>query len=216
MTLEWTGLTDLALIVAAYGIGCLNAAYYLVRWKTGKDIRTLGTGTAGARNVGRLLKGGWSVAVFLLDFGKGVLVVEAAEVASVNRWTYLAAMLAVVAGHVWPAQLGFRGGKGVATSLGALTAFNPVLPGALAAVVLPLWLMSGSLTFGGLVGFAILLPALALIAGWHAEIVVATAMIGGLLWCTHWKDIRRWRSSRGERSPRGDGQDGAAEKERGE
>ena len=61
----------------------------------------------------------------MTDFAKGVLVVAAAPILSGEGWALIAAIAAVVGGHVWPAQLGFRGGKGVATSLGTLTAFGP-------------------------------------------------------------------------------------------
>jgi acyl phosphate:glycerol-3-phosphate acyltransferase len=115
---------DLALILSAYGLGCLNAAYYLARWKTGGDIRKSGSGTAGARNVSRMLGRGWSTLVFVADFIKGVLVAAVTPILTGDGWALMTAVVAVVGGHVWPAQLGFRGGKGVATSLGVLTALG--------------------------------------------------------------------------------------------
>jgi len=112
--------TETAVIIGtaalAYGLGCLNAGYYLLRWRDGRDIRQLGSGNAGARNVGRLLGRRAFALVFALDAAKGVLAVLIA-------WWWapgIAAACAVIAtlGHVFPAQLGFRGGKGVATAIG--------------------------------------------------------------------------------------------------
>jgi len=107
-------------LLGAYALGCFATGYYLVRLRTGRDIRDIQSGSTGARNVGRLL--GWSGFALTVfgDFAKGGLAVAIAR-----QWTHAPrlaalAMLAVVAGHIWPAQLRFRGGKGVATSLGAL------------------------------------------------------------------------------------------------
>lgn len=108
----------------AYVIGCLVTGYYLVRLRTGKDLRETGSGSAGARNVGRVLgKGGFFLTV-LGDFVKGVLAVWLTRTLSHDDFSTALAVPAVVAGHLWPAQLKFRGGKGVTTSLGALLVFD--------------------------------------------------------------------------------------------
>lgn len=106
--------------LAAYVLGCFTTGYYLVRTRTGQDLREVGSGSVGARNVGRLL--GWRgfLVTVLGDFGKGVLAVWAVQHYTTDDRLIVLAMLGVVAGHVWPAQLHFRGGKGMATTLGAL------------------------------------------------------------------------------------------------
>ena len=118
------GLQATSSVVVAYFLGCFATGYYLVRARTGRDIREIESGSTGARNVGRVLGKSGFVLTMLGDFGKGALAVWAA-----SKWTndqHLAAlaMLAVVAGHLWPAQLHFRGGKGVATAFGALLMFD--------------------------------------------------------------------------------------------
>src|ERR1035437_1627909 len=144
--------------LGAYGLGCFTAGYYLVRWRTGQDIRELGSGSVGARNVGRLL--GWRgvLATGLGGFGKGALAVWAARQFRTDERLVALAMPGVVAGHLWPVQLRFRGGKGMAAALGAVlvydyglaTAFvllfaggfavlrKTVVPGLLALACLPL------------------------------------------------------------------------------
>ncbi len=108
----------------AYLIGCFTTGYYLVRFKMGQDIREMGSGSAGARNVGRFLgKGGFFLTV-LGDFIKGVLAVWLARKFSNDDFSTALAVLAVVAGHLWPVQLKFHGGKGVTTSMGALLVFD--------------------------------------------------------------------------------------------
>jgi glycerol-3-phosphate acyltransferase PlsY len=111
-------------VLGAYLLGCFATGYYLVRARTGKDIREIESGSTGARNVGRVLgKPGFVLTVFG-DFGKGALAVWSAWEWTNNHHLAAAAVLAVVAGQIWPAQLRFRGGKGVAASLGALLVFD--------------------------------------------------------------------------------------------
>ncbi len=111
-------------MLEAYVLGCFATGYYLVRARTGKDLRTIASGSIGARNAGRVLgKTGFAITL-LGDFGKGALAVwMAREWTGDNRLAALA-LLAVVSGHLWPAQLRFHGGKGVATSLGGLLVFD--------------------------------------------------------------------------------------------
>ena len=112
-------------VLGAYLLGCFATGYYLVRARTGKDIREIESGSIGARNAGRILgKSGFTLTA-LGDLSKGALAVWcAAEFTNHNRLTMALAVLAVVAGHVWPAQLHFRGGKGVVTSFAALLMFD--------------------------------------------------------------------------------------------
>jgi glycerol-3-phosphate acyltransferase PlsY len=123
---------EIALVVLAYALGCLNAGYYLLRWRDGRDLRVLGSGNAGARNAGRVLGAGGFVLVFALDATKGLLAVLAAR-----WWAPEAAALCAVAatlGHVYPVQLQWRGGKGVATAVGALGGLDLLVPTVAAAV----------------------------------------------------------------------------------
>src|ERR1017187_8659729 len=111
-------------VLGAYLLGCFATGYYLVRARTGKDIREIESGSTGARNVGRVLgKPGFVLTVFG-DFGKGALAVWGAWEWTNNHHLAAVAMLAVIAGQIWPAQLRFRGGQGVAASLGALLVFD--------------------------------------------------------------------------------------------
>jgi len=106
--------------VGAYLLGCLSTGYYFYRARTGRDIRDFESGATGARNVGRASGRAGFVITVLGDFGKGALAVWAARKLCANDFAAMLSLLAVVAGHIWPMQLRFRGGKGVATSLGGL------------------------------------------------------------------------------------------------
>src|SRR5580693_6010407 len=106
-------LVNGAVVLAAYVIGCFSTGYWLVRWKTGQDLRTLGTGSCGARNAGRALGSNGFALTLSGDLAKGGLAVWIAQTVTGNDFVALLSMMAVTAGHVWPAPLGFRGGKGI-------------------------------------------------------------------------------------------------------
>jgi glycerol-3-phosphate acyltransferase PlsY len=107
------------IISIAYLLGSIPFGLLVVKALGGPDIRSTGSGNIGAANVARnagALAGGLTL---LLDAGKGYLAVwlAAHETGGNGHWMMAAAVAAVV-GHVFPVWLGFKGGKGVATSLG--------------------------------------------------------------------------------------------------
>jgi len=181
---------DVSWIVTSYLLGCFTSGYYWTRWRTGKDIRRFGSGNVGARNVGRLL-GGWSfVITFLLDFGKGVLAVAGATYLKVGSDALVATVVAVTVGHNWPLQLHFRGGKGVAVSLGALLSNDPFIVLCLGAVSLPGMAILRTFTLSGMLAFAVA-PMLGLLCGLEKEGVAAVSFLAVLALVTHRQNIRK-------------------------
>ena len=123
MNLDW----KLALIpIIAYLLGAVPFGYLLVKRRLGRDIRETGSGNIGATNVARSLGGGWGLLTLSLDVAKGAAAFLFARwlAGGDARWEVLAA-LAVIFGHMFPVFLGFHGGKGVATGLGAFVFFSP-------------------------------------------------------------------------------------------
>ena len=118
----------------AFGIGSIPFGFWLGLLK-GVDVRKQGSGNIGATNVGRVLGLGWGYLVFALDFGKGWLGVRLAQTIAnpADLWVVAAGLLAVL-GHVFTPWVGFRGGKGVATSAGVLLALTPMVGLLVAAV----------------------------------------------------------------------------------
>ncbi|MGE3819103.1 MAG: glycerol-3-phosphate 1-O-acyltransferase PlsY [Isosphaeraceae bacterium] len=125
-------LLSVMAVAAAYLIGSIPFGYLIGRWWKGVDVRTVGSGNIGATNVGRLFGFRYFLLVFALDLSKGLLptlgfpriVAENAGQAVTPALPVLVG-LATILGHNYPLYLGFKGGKGVATSLGALTALDP-------------------------------------------------------------------------------------------
>lgn len=106
----------------AYISGCINPAYYTVRFFRHKDLRQIGSGTLGTRNVYRNFGLSLAVPVFLFDFFKiwpALALLQILRIDSVPAQA-LVALLGVI-GHIYPAQLHFKGGKGLVTCAGAIT-----------------------------------------------------------------------------------------------
>ena len=105
-------------------IGCFSTGYYITRFLTGQDIRQDGSGQTGARNVGRRLGRKGFAITFAGDFLKGALVIYLAGALDFESWAVVLCMLAVVAGHIYPVQLWFKGGRGVSVVLGAVLVYD--------------------------------------------------------------------------------------------
>lgn len=120
-------LTAALAITATYLLGCFNTGYYLTRWLAGRDIRETASGNTGSRNVGRLLGAKGFALTFIGDAGKGVAAVWLSRHLGGDHLLETVALLAVTLGHIWPLQLGFRGGKGFATFAGGMILLYPVL-----------------------------------------------------------------------------------------
>ena len=115
-----------AFLLGAYIIGSIPFAYIVVKAVKGIDIRTVGSGNAGATNVARVL-GKWGfVSVLLLDMLKGFLPTFAAHYFFGETNMVLFVVAAAVLGHTFTVFLSFKGGKGVATAAGAFFALVPV------------------------------------------------------------------------------------------
>ncbi len=114
------------LVLLAYLIGSLSFALLLVRWRTGRDIRTEGSGNAGATNVLRSHGKALGITVAVLDIAKGAFPVWLVRQVTADPRYAAAAGLAAILGHVFPLYSGFRGGKGVATAIGAFLVLAPL------------------------------------------------------------------------------------------
>jgi acyl phosphate:glycerol-3-phosphate acyltransferase len=114
----------------AFALGSIPFGYLLVRWRTGQDIRTLGSGNIGATNVARFIGKGWGAVVLLLDAAKGVAAMMLLRTAGPSEeWVTVPVGLAAFLGHVLTPWLQFRGGKGVATALGVVGCLSPPAAG---------------------------------------------------------------------------------------
>ncbi len=110
------------MVLLGYTLGSIPTAYIAGRLLRGKDIRRMGDGNAGAQNAYHELGHKMGVAVFLADVTKGALPVLVAQAITLPQLAVLITGLATVVGHNWPVFIGFRGGRGEATTIGVLLA----------------------------------------------------------------------------------------------
>ncbi len=95
-----------------------------MRLLRGVDLRTIGSGSLGATNTGRILGRKGFYFTLVLDILKGVFAVLLARSLEFQPGIVCAVVVAVIAGNIWPLWLHFHGGKGIATSLGAFVALD--------------------------------------------------------------------------------------------
>lgn len=180
---------DIICIVIAYLLGGICTGYYLVRLKAGIDIRDQGSGGVGARNVGRLLGKPGFVATLLGDTLKGVLAVLLARRFDVSEPAVSLVLLAVIAGHIWPLPLGFRGGRGIATAIGAYLACDPWLALLLLGSTLALMVFRRGFILSGLAAF-LLVPPAAYALDFPGHLVAALAGSAAIVLFAHRERIR--------------------------
>jgi glycerol-3-phosphate acyltransferase PlsY len=190
---DWPHIT---FVIAAFLIGGLSPGYWLAKKRGGVDLRTTGSGATGATNAGRVLgKRGFCIVVSL-DILKGIVAALATRCLmpdSTLAWQ-CAVSYAVVAGHIWPVWLGFRGGKGVATFYGAwgfLGDAQGLIPAAiciLLALALKKLLFHGSFPISWLVAHALFPPIIWWLWRDPAATTISAAMIA-TLWISHRANI---------------------------
>ena len=124
--LDMVNLTssDGLMILLAYLVGGISPGYLLVRILLYTDLRTIGSGSLGATNAGRVLGKKGFYFTLVTDMLKGALMVWLARWLEFPPVVVSAVVVAVIAGHIWPLWLHFHGGKGIATSLGAFVALD--------------------------------------------------------------------------------------------
>src|SRR5260221_9794891 len=140
-------------LAAAYLIGGIPFGYLVVKWKTGADVRSSGSGNIGATNVLRTTGRFAGAVTLLLDIAKGWFAVWlTAKMTGGNIHWMSAAALAVMAGHAFPVFLKFKGGKAVASFIGAFLWLTPWALGAVVPVFVLTVAWTRHISMGSIVG----------------------------------------------------------------
>ncbi|WP_299626776.1 glycerol-3-phosphate 1-O-acyltransferase PlsY [Pelagibius sp.] len=178
----------LAALIGGYILGSLPFGLLLTRAAGLGDVREIGSGNIGATNVLRTGRKGLAAATLLLDGGKG-----AAAVLIAANWgpdMALVAAFGAVVGHLFPVWLAFKGGKGVATTLGVLIALSPLL----GALCCALWLLVAFVfrisSLAALVCIAAA-PFLSWVLLGDLQMVELTGALALLVWWRHHANIAR-------------------------
>ncbi len=177
-----------ALIVLGYVIGCFVTGYYLVRLRAGTDIRHVGSRSAGTLNVRRELGTRGALLTLAADMAKGAFACAIAVYYGLQAWEVTLVALAVIAGHVWPAQLGFRGGKGAATAGGTIMVLDFQVALGIIALFLPVLAVLRRFTRSGVVCVA-LAPVVALTLRGPTQRVLQIAVLAALVLFAHRENV---------------------------
>jgi glycerol-3-phosphate acyltransferase PlsY len=181
------------LIAAAFVVGSIPWGLLLTKWIADVDVRTVGSGNVGATNASRVLGRKWGFVVLLLDAAKGavpVLVFPALAGRGGVEWMSVACGLAAVLGHVFSPFLRFKGGKGVATSIGAIAAMAPVAALAIFGVFAIVLFASGYMSLASVVAAAALAPS-AYVFHRTPEFIAFAALVAALVVVRHRANLGR-------------------------
>lgn len=173
----------------SYLIGCITAGYFIGRLFYKADIRKSGSGNLGTTNALRTLGKRAGAVTLTIDLLKGWAAVFLATMIEPVWGPYVAAIF-VVLGHNFPFHLQFRGGKGVATSAGALLAFSPLLIGLMIAFFALVVIISKRVSLGS-ISAAALAPFVAWVVTHDPKMVAVTSFLAVLLILRHHANIRR-------------------------
>lgn len=192
-------MSRLVLISAvSYLLGSIPFGYLLVRIFRGEDVRRSGSGNIGATNVSRKSPA-LGALTLLLDAAKGFFAVQLAADFSpfssgdprIQRVMAASALLAIM-GHMFPVWLGFRGGKGVATALGAFLRFSPMAVGVAIIIFLMMVLASRRISLGSICTAALFPVSIWILHrsrdAWVIALIAASAL---LIIARHHQNIRR-------------------------
>ena len=179
------------LVIVAYLLGSISFAVLVVRAKTGKDIRSEGSGNAGATNVLRSYGKKLALAVALADVAKGAVAVFLMRLVTADpRWA-AAAGFAAILGHVFPLFYGFRGGKGVATAVGAFLVLTPLALLVCLGVFLAIVATTRYVSLGSVVALALLPPVAGLFFHAPRAVVTAAGLTAVLILVKHLPNLKR-------------------------
>jgi glycerol-3-phosphate acyltransferase PlsY len=143
------------LLLGAYILGAVPAAYLVAKWSRGIDIRQYGSSNVGASNVLATVSKRWAIPVTVFDLVKGMVVVYIAQLIGLEVYQQVTIGMAAIVGHNWPVFLRFSGGRGVLTTAGVLFVLAPWLTLILVAVAF-LFIPFRQLSLGTLVAMAAL------------------------------------------------------------
>ncbi|WP_303859545.1 glycerol-3-phosphate 1-O-acyltransferase PlsY [Alkalibaculum bacchi] len=148
-------MKDIIIVIICYLIGSISFSFLLTKFKLRKDIREFGSGNAGTTNVLRVLGRKYAVMVLIGDVLKGVIAVLIGRFFGSSQVVTILCGLAVVIGHNWPALMGFRGGKGIATSIGVFLVYDPTVALVCIAIGIVIIAVSKYVSLGSICGMAI-------------------------------------------------------------
>lgn len=179
------------IIIISYLIGSISFSYLVGKYFAGIDIRQHGSGNAGASNTLRILGNKAGFAVLFLDLLKGVFVILLARwFTSGEPIILILAGISVILGHNWPIYFNFKGGKGVATTIGVVATmmFKPFIIAAILGILVIVFTRYISLAS---MVFAVLLCFFLIIFKYDLSYIFFAGLLTALIFYRHTDNIKR-------------------------
>ena len=183
-------LSDNLMILLAYLVGGISPGYLLVRILLDTDLRTVGSGSLGATNVGRVLGKKGFYFTFVADILKGAVMVWLSKWLGFSPGVVAAVVVVVIAGHIWPIWHHFHGGKGISTGLGAVIALDYTILLIGGVVLLVTYMMFRRFLPSWIVTVAAM-PLIAYILGYPLAVVVPLILAAAIVVFAHKENIRQ-------------------------
>ncbi len=182
--------TPVFLGLLAYLSGSIPTGFLVLKLKEKKDIRDFGSQSTGATNILRVKGLGWALLVLILDVAKGFVPALISRTYLQPLYLALAISFLSVVGHCFPAWIGFRGGKGVATSVGVMAAF--CWPALLLSAIAFILVVAATryVSAGSLLASLIFIPALYFVSR-DPYLTIISLLYTGLIWARHRANLRR-------------------------
>jgi glycerol-3-phosphate acyltransferase PlsY len=182
-------LLTVAAAAAGYLLGSLNSALIVGRFY-GVDVRQHGSGNAGTTNTMRTLGKKAALFVLLGDIAKGLLAYVAGYFIFGGQIGGMIAGTAAIIGHIWPVYFGFKGGKGVLTTLAVLFMLDWRAALGLLGVFIIILALTRFVSLGSIIG-AFLFPFVEILLGRNTETIIFSAIIAVLIIVMHRANIKR-------------------------
>jgi glycerol-3-phosphate acyltransferase PlsY len=184
-------VNTVAVLIVGYLLGSIPFAYLLARRHRGIDLRMSGSGNVGAANLLRTTTKKIGVSAMALDMGKGIAsVLVARQIDPAGGTAPAVAGVAAVLGHIYPVWLGFRGGKGVATTCGVFSILAPPAAALSGVVFLVTVWWTKYISLGSVVASALLAP-LAILTGATDITVIAAVAVAAIVIHRHRSNLSR-------------------------
>jgi acyl phosphate:glycerol-3-phosphate acyltransferase len=183
-------VSTLIVLILGYLLGSIPFAYLLARRHRGIDLRLAGSGNVGAANLLRTTTKKIGVSAMALDMGKGIATVLVARQIEPGAAAPTVAGIAAVLGHIYPVWLGFKGGKGVATTCGVFAVLAPAAT-AIAGIffLVTVW-WTRYVSLGSVVASALLGP-LAYFTGSPGITVIGASIVAAIVIERHRSNLGR-------------------------
>lgn len=178
-------------LIISYLLGNLSFAYILGKFLMKKDVRDYGSGSSGATNAIRVFGAKIGIMVFVGDVLKGIVAVLIGKMICGDIGGYLAGVFVIV-GHNWPVLLKFKGGKGVAATIGVMLMINPFVTFVCFIIGLAIAVFTRMVSLGSIIGMSLApIVILIFVRPFNVQLFIFCLFVSSMSIFRHKENIKR-------------------------